>query len=103
MIFPRLTLSLLLVALPAVFSQCNDEGVRATDDDCVCSKITLLDGNSGEIDCDCDVVWFHSQHFYFHREEYWQLSLIIQWQVLVLRNFNKVSLRFVLLELGYVC
>ena len=88
MIFPRVTIYLLLVAFPAVFSQYNNDGGDDGGDgsNCECSDITLNDGNSGEIDC--DEVGLQFEHFYFHREEYWELSHIIQWQVLVLRVIN---------------
>eukprot|EP00092_Neocalanus_flemingeri_P035858 GFUD01039040.1.p1 GENE.GFUD01039040.1~~GFUD01039040.1.p1 ORF type:complete len:115 (-),score=34.47 GFUD01039040.1:379-723(-) len=54
MVFPVLTVLLLVVACPAVFSQSDVEGSGAPGDDgppaadCECSDITLLDGNSGK-------------------------------------------------------
>eukprot|EP00092_Neocalanus_flemingeri_P065437 GFUD01079573.1.p1 GENE.GFUD01079573.1~~GFUD01079573.1.p1 ORF type:complete len:116 (-),score=30.87 GFUD01079573.1:137-484(-) len=54
MVFPVLTVLLLVVACPAVFSQDDVEGSGAPGDDdpaaadCECSDITLLDGNSGK-------------------------------------------------------
>merc|ERR1739838_748575 len=58
MIFPRVTIHLLLVAFPSVFSQYDtdggdDGGVGAGDgggdgSNCECSDITLNDGNSGK-------------------------------------------------------
>ena len=96
MIFPRVTIYLLLVAFPAAFSQYDNGGGDDGGDgggngggngsNCECSDITLNDGNSGEIDC--DEGGLHFEHFYFHRDEYWELSHIIQWKVLVLRVIN---------------
>ena len=73
MIFPRVTIYLLLVAFPAAFSQYDNGGGDDGGDgggngggngsNCECSDITLNDGNSGEIDC--DKVGLYSEHFYF--------------------------------------
>merc|ERR1739838_698888 len=50
MIFPRVTIYLLLVAFPVVFSQNDYDGGDDGGDgsNCECSDITLNDGNSGK-------------------------------------------------------